>query len=277
VSADQASTNGGLAAAGGAEAAHIQVRSLQKNFGDTKVLTDVNMTIGRGHIAVIIGGSGAGKTTLLRILIGLERPSSGSVIVSGQDIAKLNDRQLNQMRRKFGMVFQYSALLDSMNVLDNVAFPMREHTKLSDKEIRRLVTEKLNSLGLENVEHRFPSQLSGGMRKRVALARALMLEPEIIMYDEPTSGLDPVTSRMVDDLVVETRRRFGVTSVIISHDMVGALQIADEIYLLSKGSIVASGSPSELVHGNNELLHQFLDSSGVTQMPSVGDKRAPAD
>jgi phospholipid/cholesterol/gamma-HCH transport system ATP-binding protein len=277
VSAEEASKHGAPDHGANGQQPHIEVRSLQKAFGDTKVLTDVNMSIGRGHIAVIIGGSGAGKTTLLRILIGLERPSSGSVIVSGQDIAKLNDRELNQMRRKFGMVFQYSALLDSMNVMDNVAFPMREHTKLPDKEIRKQVTEKLNSLGLENVERRFPSQLSGGMRKRVALARALMLEPEIIMYDEPTSGLDPVTSRMVDDLVVETRKRFGVTSVIISHDMVGALQIADEIYLLSKGSIVASGSPSELVQGKNELLHQFLESSGVTQMPSVGEKRAASD
>jgi phospholipid/cholesterol/gamma-HCH transport system ATP-binding protein len=256
---------------------HVEVRSLQKSFGETKVLTDVNMSIGRGHIAVIIGGSGAGKTTLLRILIGLERPSSGSVIISGQDIANLNDRELNRMRRKFGMVFQYSALLDSMSVLDNVAFPMREHTKLSEKEIRKQVTEKLNSLGLKDVEKRFPSQLSGGMRKRVALARALMLEPEIIMYDEPTSGLDPVTSRMVDELIVETRKNFGVTSVVISHDMVGALQIADEIYLLSKGSIVTSGSPQELIHGKNELLHQFLESSGVTAMPGAAEKAAHSD
>lgn len=260
-----------------ADGPHIEVRSLLKSFGDTKVLTDVNMSIGRGHIAVIIGGSGAGKTTLLRILIGLERPTSGSVIVSGQDIAQLNERELNKMRRKFGMVFQYSALLDSMNVMDNVAFPMREHTKLSDKEIREQVTAKLNALGLDNVEKRFPSQLSGGMRKRVALARALMLEPEIIMYDEPTSGLDPVTSRLVDDLIVDTRKQFGVTSVIISHDMVGALQIADEIYLLSKGSIVASGSPSELVHGDNELLHQFLVSSGVTAMPGAAEKLTQGD
>jgi phospholipid/cholesterol/gamma-HCH transport system ATP-binding protein len=258
-------------------APHIEVRSVQKNFGETKVLSDVNMSIGRGHIAVIIGGSGAGKTTLLRILIGLERPSSGSVIISGQDIASLNDRELNRMRRKFGMVFQYSALLDSMSVLDNVAFPMREHTKLAEKEIRKQVTEKLNSLGLKDVEKRFPSQLSGGMRKRVALARALMLEPEIIMYDEPTSGLDPVTSRMVDELIVDTRKNFGVTSVIISHDMVGALQIADEIYLLSKGSIVTSGSPHELIHGKNELLHQFLESSGVAAMPGAAEKLAHTD
>ena len=261
-------------APGAADGPHLEVRSLEKHFGETKVLADVNMSIGRGHIAVIIGGSGAGKTTLLRILIGLERPSSGSVLIGGQDIASLNDRELNKMRRKFGMVFQYSALLDSMNVMDNVAFPMREHTKLSEKEIKEQVTEKLNSLGLDNVEKRFPSQLSGGMRKRVALARALMLEPEIIMYDEPTSGLDPVTSRMVDDLIVDTRKKFGVTSVIISHDMVGALQIADEIYLLSKGNIVASGSPDELIKGDNELLHQFLQSSGVTAMPGAAEKLA---
>jgi len=247
---------------------HIRVESLQKTFGETKVLTDVNMNIGRGHIAVIIGGSGAGKTTLLRILIGLERPTSGSVVVSGEDIAKMNDRQLNFMRRKFGMVLQYSALLDSMSIMDNVAFPLREHTKLKEKEIREKVTEKLNSLGLENVEKRFPSQLSGGMRKRVGLARALMLEPEVLMYDEPTSGLDPVTSRMVDDLIVETRDRFNVTSLVISHDMVGALQIADEIYLLSKGTIVASGPPDEIVKGDNELLHQFLAASGGTTAAS---------
>src|SRR6185295_7710227 len=134
-------------------------------------------------------------------------------------------------------VFQYSALLDSMNVMDNVAFPMREHTDLSEKEIKAQVTEKLNSLGLKDVEKRFPSELSGGMRKRVGLARALMLEPEVIMYDEPTSGLDPITSRMVDDLILETRQRFGVTSIVISHDMAGAMQIADRIFVLSKGRV----------------------------------------
>ena len=257
-----------------ADGPHVAVTSLVKTFGETKVLTDVNMSIGRGHIAVIIGGSGAGKTTLLRILIGLERATSGEVMISGKDITQMNDRQLNEMRRKFGMVFQYSALLDSMNVMDNVAFPMREHTKLKDKEIQAEVTKKLNSLGLKDVENRFPSQLSGGMRKRVALARALMLEPEIIVYDEPTSGLDPVTSRLVDDLILETRKNFGVTSVIISHDMVGALQIADEIYLLSKGAIVASGSPSELTAGNNELFHQFLKSSGAPGQVTSHEKPA---
>jgi phospholipid/cholesterol/gamma-HCH transport system ATP-binding protein len=280
VTADEASNSAPAKPPRGAEKAgepHVVVTSLTKSFGDTKVLTDVNMRIGRGHVAVIIGGSGAGKTTLLRILIGLERATSGEVLISGKDISRMNDRQLNEMRRKFGMVFQYSALLDSMNVMDNVAFPMREHTKLKDTEIRAEVTKKLNSLGLVDVERRFPSQLSGGMRKRVALARALMLEPEIIVYDEPTSGLDPVTSRMVDDLILETRKNFGVTSVIISHDMVGAIQIADEIYLLSKGSIVASGSPQELIDGDNELFHQFLKSSGAPEQVPSHEKPTKAD
>src|SRR6187399_380575 len=236
---------------------HVVVEELEKRFGDTVVLTGVNMRIERSEVAVIIGGSGAGKTTLLRVLIGLERPTSGKVVVSGVDISTLSERELNKARRKFGMVFQYSALLDSMNVFENVAFPLREHTKLKEREIRDKVLDKLKVLGLEGTERRFPSQLSGGMRKRVGLARALMLEPEVLMYDEPTSGLDPISCRMVDELILETRDRFGVTSVVISHDMAGALMLADRIFVLSKGKVAASGRPRELVEGNNELVHQF--------------------
>ena len=241
----------------------LVVEGLVRRFGDTVVLSDVTLKVGAGHVAVVIGGTGAGKPTLLKILIGLDRPTSGAVYVDGTDIARLSDRELNRVRRKLGMVFQYSALLDSMNVLDNVAFPLREHTKLKEKEIREKVADKLKTLGLENVEKRFPSQLSGGMRKRVALARALMLEPHIVLYDEPTSGLDPITSRLVDDLILETRDRFGVTSVVISHDMAGALRIADEIHLLSKGKVVASGSAKELVGTQHELVRSFLESSGI--------------
>jgi phospholipid/cholesterol/gamma-HCH transport system ATP-binding protein len=241
----------------------ILVEELEKRFGDTWVLRGVNMRVERSEVAVIIGGSGAGKTTLLRVLIGLERPSGGRVLVAGVDLATLSERELNAARRKFGMVFQYSALLDSMNVFDNVAFPLREHTKLKARDIREKVLDKLSVLGLEGTSERFPSQLSGGMRKRVGLARALMLEPEVLMYDEPTSGLDPITSRTVDDLILETRDRFGVTSVVISHDMAGALQIADRIFVLSKGQVAASGAPRELVEGDNAIVAEYIRSSGI--------------
>ncbi|HSU39058.1 MAG TPA: ABC transporter ATP-binding protein [Polyangiaceae bacterium] len=256
---------------------HIVVEGLAKRFGNFQALIDVDMTIRKGEITVIIGGSGAGKTTLLKILIGLDRPTSGSIRVNDVDIAKLSERELTQVRRRFGMVFQYSALLDSMNVMDNVAFPLREHTKLAEREIREKVLEKLSVLGLTDIEERFPSQLSGGMRKRVGLARALMLEPEAVLYDEPTSGLDPITSRKVDDLIVETRERFGVTSIVISHDMGGALRIADQIVLLSEGRVVAAGTPRELVASGAELLKEFIESSGiqVDKLLAERDSMAP--
>ncbi len=243
---------------------HIVVENLRKEFDQYVALSDINLTVHRGHIGVVIGGSGAGKTTLLKILIGLDKPTAGAVFVDGRDIAPLGDAEMNRVRRKFGMVFQYSALLDSLSVFDNVAFPLREHTKLKPKEIRTRVLDKLRILGLEGTDTKFPSELSGGMRKRVGLARALMLEPEILMYDEPTSGLDPLSSRLVDDLIAETRDRFGVTSIVISHDMAGALRIADRIYVLSQGKLVADGTPEELVHGNSELVHQFFQASGIS-------------
>jgi phospholipid/cholesterol/gamma-HCH transport system ATP-binding protein len=246
-----------------ADNAHIVVEHLEKRFDKVVVLSDVSMTINKSDVTVIIGGSGAGKTTLLKILIGLDRPTGGSVRVNDLEISNLSERELNRVRQKFGMVFQYSALLDSMNVLENVAFPLREHTKLKEREIRDRVREKLAVLGLEGTEERFPSQLSGGMRKRVALARALMLEPEAVLYDEPTSGLDPITSRKVDDLILETRQRFGVTSIVISHDMAGALRIADQIVLLSKGRVAAAGQPRDLVATGAELLREFVESSGI--------------
>jgi phospholipid/cholesterol/gamma-HCH transport system ATP-binding protein len=242
---------------------HLSVEHLHKSYGSFHALRDVNMTIQRREIVVIIGGSGAGKSTLLKVLIGLEKPTEGRIVIDGEDVVPLGEREMNRVRRKFGMVFQYSALLDSMNVLDNVAFPLREHTKLKPKEVRDRVLEKLKILNLEGTENRFPSQLSGGMRKRVGLARALMLEPEILMYDEPTSGLDPLSSRLVDELIVQTRERFGVTSIVISHDMAGALRISDQVYLLSKGHIVARGTPEELASHSEGLVEQFLTASGI--------------
>jgi phospholipid/cholesterol/gamma-HCH transport system ATP-binding protein len=245
------------------EEEHIVVRNVSKVFGSTKVLEAINVTFKRGEIAVIIGGSGAGKTTLLRLLIALETPSEGQILVDGEDIVPLGELEKNRVRRKFGMVFQYAALLDSMNVLDNVAFPLREHTKLKESEIRQRVRDKLGLLGLKDIEMRFPSQLSGGMRKRVGLARALMLDPEIVVYDEPTSGLDPFTTELVDALILETRERFNVTSIVISHDMGSALRIADQIHLLAEGRMKVSGTPEELAFGKDPLARRFIEASGV--------------
>lgn len=243
--------------------AHIAVEHLHKRFGAHTVLSDVNLAMGRGEIAVIIGGSGAGKTTLLKILVGLEEPTSGAILLDGVNLVTLGRSAKREARRKFGMVFQYSALLDSMNVFDNVALPLREHGKLSEKDIAAKVLEKLEILNLPRTERLFPSELSGGMRKRVGLARALMLDPEVLMYDEPTSGLDPLSSRLVDELIVETRDRFGVTSVVISHDMAGALQTADRIFVLAQGALAVSGTPEELARVEGTLANEFFVASGI--------------
>lgn len=243
--------------------AHITVRNVCKSFGETPVLRDVNATFERGQIAVVIGGSGTGKTTLLKIMGGLDKPTSGAVIIGGVDIVPLGETELNEVRKRIGMVFQYSALLDWMTVFDNVAFPLREHTGASVAEIRDRVDTKLSILGLAEAANKLPSELSGGMRKRAALARALILEPEIVMYDEPTSGLDPVMARLVDRLILETRERFGVTSIVISHDMAAAVRVADRIHLLERGRIIAAGTPAELLDGSNQHAREFFESSGI--------------
>lgn len=248
---------------GGSRNVHVEVRGVSKSFDGTPVLRSMDLSVNRGEITVIIGGSGAGKTTLLRLMIGLDKPTTGQILVDGEDIAPLGDSDMNRVRRKFGMVFQYAALLDSMSVLDNVAFPLREHRSLSEREIRQRVVGKLAELGLEGVGDRFPNQLSGGMRKRVGLARALMLDPEIVVYDEPTSGLDPFTTELVDRMIVDTRQRLGITSVVISHDMASALRIADRIHLLADGRLVVSGTPDELASGKSELASRFLSASAV--------------
>jgi phospholipid/cholesterol/gamma-HCH transport system ATP-binding protein len=243
---------------------HIFVDDVRKSFGATKVLKGITLHLRRKETAVIIGGSGAGKTTLLRLLIGLEQPTTGHIWVDGEDMAYLDEVQMNKMRRKFGMVFQYAALLDSLTVLDNVAFPLREHrAEMGSSAIKDKVVSMLNLLGLENKEDRMPSELSGGQRKRVGLARALMLEPQILIYDEPTSGLDPLTSRMVDDLIEQTRDRFGITSVVISHDMASTFRIAHQAFLVVQGKVIAQGKPDELAHGDNEEAKAFILASGV--------------
>jgi phospholipid/cholesterol/gamma-HCH transport system ATP-binding protein len=242
----------------------IFVDDVKKSFGDTHVIRGITMHLKRKQTAVVIGGSGAGKTTLLRMLIGLEKPTTGHIWVDGEDMAALNEYELNRVRQKFGMVFQYAALLDSLNVMENVAFPLREHRKhMSKRDVRDKVVGMLNLLGLENKEGRMPSELSGGQRKRVGLARALMLEPQILIYDEPTSGLDPLTSRMVDDLIEETRDRFSVTSVVISHDMASTFRIAHQAFLVVEGLVIAEGRPDQILHGDSDEARRFIMASGV--------------
>jgi phospholipid/cholesterol/gamma-HCH transport system ATP-binding protein len=243
----------------------VVLRDLRKSFGEQEILKGIDLVARRRETTVIIGGSGAGKTTLLRIIVALERATSGHLFVDGEDITRLSDRELNRVRRKFGMVYQYAALLDSISVFDNIAFPLVEHTKLSKAEIKERVMHKLEILGLDPnvVAPKFPSALSGGMRKRVGLARALMLEPPILIYDEPTSGLDPLTSRMVDDLIEEMRQRFGVTSIVISHDIASCFRIAHQAVLVIQGRVEACGPPDELLSGESDVAREFIRNSAV--------------
>ena len=243
----------------------VVLRDVKKSFEGQEVLRGIDLIARRKETVVIIGGSGAGKTTLLRLIVALDRPTSGQILVEGEDIATVNEGDLNRIRKKFGMVYQYAALLDSISVFDNIAFPLVEHTKLSKKEISERVMDKLQILGLDPklVAPKFPSELSGGMRKRVGLARALMLEPPILVYDEPTSGLDPLTSRLVDDLIEEMRERFNVTSIVISHDIASCFRIAHQAVLLIKGKVEAVGTPDSLVDGPSEIARDFIRNSGV--------------
>jgi phospholipid/cholesterol/gamma-HCH transport system ATP-binding protein len=242
----------------------VVLRDVRKRFGDAEVLKGIDMVCRRNETTCIVGGSGAGKTTLLRLIVALEKPTSGHIFIDGEDTVPLSERQLNRVRQKFGMVYQYAALLDSIPVLANVEFPLVEHTRLSASARRAKVLDKLRILGLdESVLVKFPSELSGGMRKRVGLARALMLDPPIIVYDEPTSGLDPLTSRAVDDLIEDTRKHFGVTSIVITHDIASCFRIADQAILLDQGRMVARGTPEDLAHGDNDVAREFIRKSGV--------------
>ena len=244
---------------------HVRLRDIRKTYGDHEVLRGVSFDVLRGLNNIVIGASGSGKTVMVRQLIRLEKPNAGQIIVDGQDITTLSDVDLVPARRKFGMVFQMSALFDSMDVFDNVAFLLREHTKLRERDIREKVMARLKALGVEHAVHKMPAELSGGMKKRVAVARALALEPKILIYDEPTTGLDPITSRTVDDLMEETRATYGVTSIIISHDMASVFRIGHHITYLYKGVIEASGSPEEFLASTSPRVLEFLEASGVSR------------
>jgi phospholipid/cholesterol/gamma-HCH transport system ATP-binding protein len=236
----------------------ISVRDLWKAFGSNQVLSGVNLEVEEGSTCVVLGGSGSGKTVLMKHMIGLLKPDRGQVIIDGEDIVPLDEQELQRVRRKFGMVFQGSALFDSMTVQENVAFALREHSPLSEEEIRAKVREKLAIVGLRDVEDRYPADLSGGMRKRVGLARAIVLDPKIVLYDEPTTGLDPITTDYVDEMIVTAKTELGVTSVVISHDIASSFKVADQVAFLYQGKIVAHGPPAELRNSQHPELKHFL-------------------
>jgi len=244
----------------------IRVRNLHKTFGPQHVLRGVNLDIERGRTNIIIGGSGQGKSVLMKHLMGLLKPDEGQIWVDGEDVVPFDNRQMAVLRRKFGMVFQYAALFDSMNVVENIAFPLIERYKLSRDEIMERVRDLLRRLDLADVagiEQKFPPELSGGQRKRVGLARALIDRPEILLYDEPTTGLDPVATKNVDDMIRRTADEFGVTSVVISHDMASTFRIGDRISMLAQGVIIVSGPPDEVLVSRRPELREFVETSGL--------------
>ena len=236
----------------------IRVIDLRKSFGAQKVLDGINLEVERGKITVIIGKSGGGKSVLMKHLIGLMKPDSGEIWINGVEITHLRDAELNEVRKKCGMLFQEAALFDSMNVKDNVAFPLQEHSRLSQKEIDGIVNERLREVGLLGSDDKMPAELSGGMKKRVGLARALVMDPEIILFDEPTSALDPVISLAIEDLIKETQTHLKKTYVVISHDIMGMFRIADKIAMLSDGKIIATGTPYEIKRNDQEAVKEFL-------------------
>ncbi len=239
----------------------IKLVKVCKSFKGQKVLDNLDFEIEPERITVIIGQSGGGKSVLLKHMIGLIRPDSGQVFVDGIDIAKLSDRQLNETRKKFGMLFQDAALFDSMTVGENVAFPLIEHTRLPKKDIDKIINDKLLQVGLKDVTHKMPSELSGGMRKRVGLARAIALDPKIILFDEPTTGLDPIMCESVDNLIVETQRHTKATFVVISHDIKSTFKIAHKVAMLYNGKIRAEGTPEEIRSSSDPAVMRFVKGS----------------
>jgi len=236
----------------------IEIIDIHKSFKTQKVLNGVNLLVEKGAITVIIGGSGSGKTVFLRHLIGLVKPDQGKILINDNDITSLDDRELNKVRERFGMVFQNAALFDSMTVEDNVGFYLNEHTNLEKESIRDRVSLSLKQVGLDNTQKKYPSQLSGGMKKRVGIARALIMKPDIILYDEPTTGLDPITTDVIDNLILKTTNDIGATAVVVSHGINEIFKIADKIAMLYKGQIIAEGNPDQIRASDNQILQQFI-------------------
>jgi len=248
---------------------HVVIRceDVAKTYDGRPILQGINLEVRKGETLVIMGGSGHGKSTLLRLLIGAERPDRGRVELFGQDIAHLTEEEMYPIKKRFGILFQSGALFNSMTVAENIALPIREHTKLDEKIIRIIVKLKLELVGLRDFEHLVPAQLSGGMRKRVGLARAIALDPEIIFYDEPGAGLDPVMLAVIDELITGLGKKLGVASIVVTHEMNSAFRIADRMVLLYRGKIIAEGTPEEIRESPDPVVQQFIQGRAEGPIP----------
>jgi len=238
----------------------VKVEDLRKSFGDREVLKGLNIEVPKGSVCVVLGGSGMGKSVLMKHLIGLLQPTSGRVLIDGTDLAKLGPLEMKQFRKKFGMVFQQAALFDSMTNYENVAFPLREHRKMTPDELDARVRSLLNlfSLDPDVVGPRYPSEISGGQRKRVGLARAVALEPSLVLYDEPTTGLDPITTDQVDEMILQAKKELGITSIVISHDIASAFKIADQMLFIFEGEIIVRGGKDDMLACDHPFAKQFF-------------------
>jgi len=243
----------------------IDVRSLVYRIGEKEILKDVSLAVDRGEILSVMGMSGCGKTTLLHCVGALARPSGGEIYINGIQIIGMDERGLNAVREQMGMVFQYAALFDSLTVFDNVAFGLRRRKRLPEADVRRIVQEKLALAAVGGTERLYPSELSGGMAKRVGLARALALEPNILLYDEPTSGLDPVIASVIDELIMSMRDRLGVTSIVVSHNIESVFRISDKVAMMHEGRVLAMGTPDQIRACDNPIVQQFIQ--GKSQGP----------
>ena len=250
----------------------IKLVGVEKTFGKQPVLRGVDLTIPEGKLTTIIGGSGSGKSVLLKHIIGLLQPDRGQVLIDGRDIAHLKGQALNEVRKKFAMLFQNAALFDSMTVFENVAFPLREKLRLKGDTVTRRVEEKLEQVGLKGMGHKFPAELSGGMRKRAGLARALVMEPEIILFDEPTTGLDPLLAKSIHDLIVAMQQQFRFTAVMVSHEIPEIFGISDYVAMLKNGRIAEMAPSSEFVKTTDEEIREFIFVGGT-----VAPKALPAE
>ena len=247
----------------------IRVVNLCKSFGENQVLRGMDLEVRRGESMVVIGGSGSGKTVLIKCIIGLIQPDEGEIYVDGVEITSLNEKKMNEVRKKFGMLFQWGALFDSMTVWENVGFGLQHQRHLKEEEIRRIASEKLELVGLRNIEKLMPSELSGGMKKRVSLARAIAIEPEILLYDEPTTGIDPIMADAINDLIIQMKKKLDVTSITITHDMKSAYKIGDRIAMLFQGKIIEVGSPEEIKNCSNPIVQQFVQGKSDGPIKSV--------